>query len=122
MCRLGDLFNRLGSLSIAGRKAERGISRKMFTDVNLPLSGHNNILGKSLVIYDDFGPVARGERLACSMLEFSFNFGIIFYKTQFSIELAVTIGEKQWQEIGMRMAFRYHLQESLKCFSNPSTI
>lgn len=67
MCRLGDMFNRLGSLSIAGRKAERGISRKMFTDVNLPLSGHNNILGKSVVIYDDFGPVARGERLACSM-------------------------------------------------------
>lgn len=67
MCRLGDLINRLGSLSIAGRKAERDVSRKMFTDVNLPLSGHNNILGKSLVIYDDFGPVARGERLACSM-------------------------------------------------------
>lgn len=67
MCRLGDLFNRLGPLSIAGRKAERAISRKMFTDVNLPLSGHNNILGKSVVIYDDFGPVARGERLACSM-------------------------------------------------------
>lgn len=67
MCRLGDLSNRLGSLSIAGRKADRNISRKMFTEVNLPLSGHNNILGKSLVIYDDFGPVARGERLGCSM-------------------------------------------------------
>lgn len=70
MCRLGDLVNRLGTLSIAGRKVERDISRKMFTDTNLPLSGHNNILGKSLVIYDDFGPVARGERLACSMLDF----------------------------------------------------
>lgn len=72
MCRLGDLVNRLGTLSIAGRKVERDISRKMFTDTNLPLSGHNNILGKSLVIYDDFGPVARGERLACSMLDFFF--------------------------------------------------
>ncbi|XP_037029000.1 uncharacterized protein LOC119069178 isoform X1 [Bradysia coprophila] len=68
MCRLGDLINRLGSLSIAGSKAERGVSRRMFTDVNLPLSGHNSILGKSLVIYDDFGPVARGERLACSII------------------------------------------------------
>lgn len=67
MCRVGDLFNRLELLSIAGRKAERDVSRKMFTDVHLPLSGHNNILGKSLVVYDDFGPVARGERLACSM-------------------------------------------------------
>lgn len=33
----------------------------------LALSGPNNILGKSLVIYDDNGPRARGERLACSM-------------------------------------------------------
>lgn len=67
LCRMGDLSNRFDTLRIAGRKAERVRSRTMFVDRNLPLSGHNNILGKSLVIYDDFGPVARGERLACSM-------------------------------------------------------
>lgn len=66
-CRLGDLGNRLGTLSIAGRKLYKSMTRNIFTDRYLPLSGHNNIFGKSLVIYDDFGPTARGERLACSM-------------------------------------------------------
>ncbi|XP_014088313.2 uncharacterized protein Rsod [Bactrocera oleae] len=69
MCRVGALDTRVGKLTIAGRKknAEK-LSRLMFTDTNLPLSGRHNILGKSLVIYDDFGPVARGERLACSVI------------------------------------------------------
>lgn len=67
LCRLGDLWNRLGTLTIAGSKKHIAISRKMFTVPNLPLHGPNNVLGKSLVIYDDFGPKARGERLACSM-------------------------------------------------------
>lgn len=65
-CRLGDLTNRLGTITIAGSKQERNVSRVIFTAGNLPLSGHNKVFGKSLVIYDDFGPVARGERLACS--------------------------------------------------------
>lgn len=39
----------------------------LYTDQLSPLTGHNSIFGKSLVIYDDFGPKARGERLACSM-------------------------------------------------------
>lgn len=66
-CRLGDLSGRLGHLSIAGsRKNYQMISRKIFTDGNLPLSGGNSIIGKSLVIYDDYGPLARGDRLACS--------------------------------------------------------
>lgn len=66
-CRLGDLSNRIGLLTIAGSKKERSLSRIIFTDTGLPLSGYNSIFGKSLVIYDDFGPTARGERLACSM-------------------------------------------------------
>lgn len=66
-CRLGDIGNRIGTLSIAGRKLYRSITRAVYTERFLPLSGHNNIFGKSLVIYDDFGPTARGERLACSM-------------------------------------------------------
>lgn len=67
LCRMGDLSNRFGTLSIAGRKAERVRSRFMFVDQQLPLSGHHNIMGKTLVVYDDHGPVARGERLACAM-------------------------------------------------------
>lgn len=66
-CRLGDIGNRIGTLSIAGKKLYRSITRAVYTDRFLPLSGLNNIFGKSLVIYGDFGPTARGERLACSM-------------------------------------------------------
>jgi hypothetical protein len=68
LCRLGDLGSRTGTLSIAGRKADAlSYSRKIFTDTNLPLSGFSSIIGKSIVIFDDFGPVARGERLGCSV-------------------------------------------------------
>lgn len=67
LCRLGDLA-RLGTLGIAGAKVNaQKISRQIFTDSNLPLSGFSSIIGKSVVIYSDKGPVARGERLACSM-------------------------------------------------------
>ncbi|XP_058812526.1 uncharacterized protein LOC131677032 [Topomyia yanbarensis] len=69
LCRLGDLSNRLGTLDIAGNKGEsQRISRKMFVDQNLPLSGPSSIIGRSIVIYDDHGPQARGERLACSII------------------------------------------------------
>ncbi|XP_017889745.1 uncharacterized protein LOC108630767 [Ceratina calcarata] len=68
LCRLGDL-TRHGTIDIAGKKLyATQITRKLFTDTMLTLSGPNNILGKSLVIYDDNGPRARGERLACSMI------------------------------------------------------
>ncbi|EDW39378.1 GL14064 [Drosophila persimilis] len=67
MCRMGALDVRLGRLTIAGRRrAAQKLSRRMFVDGNLPLSGRHSILGKSLVIYEDNGPKARGERLACS--------------------------------------------------------
>lgn len=66
-CRLGDLNHRIGSLTIAGSKKERTLTRSIFTDSGLPLSGYYSIFGKSLVVYDDFGPKARGDRLACSM-------------------------------------------------------
>lgn len=66
-CDFGYLTHRLGSLIIAGARKLRSISRALHTDANIPLSGHNTVIGRSLVIYADFGPVARGERLACSM-------------------------------------------------------
>ncbi|XP_025262110.1 uncharacterized protein LOC105249019 [Camponotus floridanus] len=68
LCRLGDL-TRHETLEIAGRKANASeLTRKLFTDTMLPLSGSHALFGKSLVIYDDHGPVARGERLACSII------------------------------------------------------
>ncbi|RZC33023.1 uncharacterized protein BDFB_010701, partial [Asbolus verrucosus] len=69
LCRLGDLSTRLGNIEISGKIVDSDkISRKMWTDSFLPLTGHHSVLGKSLVLYDDFGPKARGERLACSII------------------------------------------------------
>ncbi|KAL6264113.1 hypothetical protein P5V15_004191 [Pogonomyrmex californicus] len=68
LCRLGDL-TRHGMLEIAGRKVNASeLTRKLFTDTILSLSGPYALFGKSLVIYDDHGPVARGDRLACSII------------------------------------------------------
>lgn len=68
LCRIGDLSTRQEAIDIAGRIVESDkVSRKLWTDPLLPLSGSQSVLGKSLVLYDDFGPKARGERLACSM-------------------------------------------------------
>ncbi|XP_031640527.1 uncharacterized protein LOC116352238 isoform X2 [Contarinia nasturtii] len=68
-CRLGDLTHRIASLTIAGSKKMRSLTRSIFTDTTLSLSGYNSIFGKSIVIYDDFGPKARGDRLACTTIE-----------------------------------------------------
>lgn len=69
LCRLGDLGSRLGLLTIAGSKFNSSrLSRKMFIDDNVPLIGRTSVIGKSLVIFADHGPKARGERLACAML------------------------------------------------------
>lgn len=66
-CRVGSLSERIGMISIAGRKLNSNkVSRRLFTDNNLPLSGQNSIIGRSLVLYDDNSPKARGDRLACS--------------------------------------------------------
>ncbi|XP_026804205.1 uncharacterized protein LOC113547860 [Rhopalosiphum maidis] len=69
-CSVGDLSSRLNSLSIAGNKLNAiGVSRHMFVDEYMSLFGVNSIIGKSLVIYGDHGPQARGDRLACSKIE-----------------------------------------------------
>lgn len=66
-CSVGDLSSRLNTLSIAGNKSNSiSVSRQMFVDEYMSLFGINAIFGKSLVIYGDHGPQARGDRLACS--------------------------------------------------------
>lgn len=66
-CSVGSISTRLGTISIAGHKARSlDISRTLFSDENLPLTGHGSIIGRSLVIFDPNGPKARGDRLACS--------------------------------------------------------
>lgn len=62
-----QLASALSTLSIAARKQRTvEVTRSLFVHPNLPLSGFHSIIGKSLVIYDENGPEARGNRLACS--------------------------------------------------------
>ncbi|CAG4945254.1 unnamed protein product [Parnassius apollo] len=69
LCRVGDLTTRHGTLAVAGKKLDSArLTRRMFTDTSLPLTGKNSVMRRSLVIYDDHGPVARGERMACSII------------------------------------------------------
>ncbi|XP_032523297.2 uncharacterized protein LOC116774686 isoform X1 [Danaus plexippus] len=69
LCRLGDLTTRHGTLSVAGKKsASSALTRRLFSDPLLSLHGRRSVLRRSLVVYDDHGPLARGERMACSIV------------------------------------------------------
>ncbi|CAH2230559.1 jg8887 [Pararge aegeria aegeria] len=69
LCRLGDFTTRHGMLNIAGKKVDSArLTRRLFTDTVIALAGKRSVMKRSLVIYDDHGPVARGERLACSIV------------------------------------------------------
>lgn len=63
---VGDLTSRHQNIIISGSKKVLKESRRLFTDHRLPLTGRHSVFGKSLVIFDDHGPKARGDRLACS--------------------------------------------------------
>lgn len=105
LCRLGDL-GRHGMLAIAGRKRDGPqISRKLFTDELLPLSGPHSILGKSLVIYDDHGPVARGERLACTMYLF-----VLLCIYNYAIDLLIFIQLESFVYIRYYFIFYFYFQ------------
>lgn len=64
---IGDLSARHQNIVISGAKKLIKESRLLFTD-KLLLSGRHSVMGKSLVIFDDHGPKARGDRLACSKI------------------------------------------------------
>lgn len=63
---IGHLSSRHGQINVAGSRDNRKISRVLFTDSRISLTGANQIIGKSIVIYDENGPKARGNRMACS--------------------------------------------------------
>lgn len=65
-CLLGSLSFRQGTLTISGTTVNGTVSRKLFVDSKLSMSGQNSIIGKSLVIYDDVDTRNRGDRLACT--------------------------------------------------------
>lgn len=67
-CAAGDLSGKGAKIAISAKKENiKGIKNKIFyTDVQLPLSGPDKILGKALVIHDEHAPPHRGDRLACT--------------------------------------------------------
>lgn len=67
-CAAGDLTGKGTRVNVAAKKDNsRGIRNKIFyTDVQLPLSGPDKILGKALVIHDDSAPPHRGDRMGCT--------------------------------------------------------
>ncbi|XP_045780609.1 uncharacterized protein LOC123877773 [Maniola jurtina] len=69
LCQLGDFTTRHGMLNVAGKKVDSArLTRRLFTDTVIALVGKRSVMKRSLVIYDDHGPVARGERMACSIV------------------------------------------------------
>ncbi|XP_037076792.1 uncharacterized protein LOC119097959 [Pollicipes pollicipes] len=64
-CEVADMVGKHGTLKLAALRRKLNETRRMWTDTNLPLSGASSIIGHSLVIHDDNGPRARGDRLAC---------------------------------------------------------
>ncbi|KAG8188407.1 hypothetical protein JTE90_007983 [Oedothorax gibbosus] len=67
-CAAGDLSGKSSRISIASKKDNlKGLKNKIFyTDIQLPLSGPDKIVGKSLVVHDDTAPPHRGDRMACA--------------------------------------------------------
>ena len=64
-CEVGDLVNKHQHLRVVGKKRDSKNTMAFFTDVNLPLSGPNTIIGRSIVIHDNNAPEHRGNRMAC---------------------------------------------------------
>ena len=60
-CELGDLSGKHGKLNI--RTASGQKTKYFFTDIQLPLSGPQSIVGKSIVIHNNTHP---SERLGCA--------------------------------------------------------
>lgn len=55
-------------LVISGVAKDAQTTQRLFTDINLPLSGPKSIVGRAIVILDDNSPKQRGNRLACTQL------------------------------------------------------
>lgn len=67
-CRLGDTSLK-SNIKLSLPVSPNNRERYFYTDPYLPLSGPHSILGRSLVIYDEFAPTQRGNRLACSTIK-----------------------------------------------------
>ena len=64
-CEVGDIVNKHRTLKVSGKKRDAKNTMAFFVDPNLPLSGPNTIIGRSIVIHDKNAPEHRGNRMAC---------------------------------------------------------
>jgi len=67
-CEVGDLAHKHANLAVSGRRIDITSTRRYFTDSNLPLMGPAGIIGRSIVIHDDYAPEHRGNRMACTSI------------------------------------------------------
>lgn len=56
------------ALAASARRDSTFQNKLFYTDVSLPLSGPNSIVGRSVVVHDDHAPKQRGNRLACATI------------------------------------------------------
>ncbi|GAB6022615.1 hypothetical protein CHUAL_006711 [Chamberlinius hualienensis] len=71
-CATGDITRKFGRVSIASSPDKVNITRRFYTDINLPLSGPLGIIGRSLVIQDDLAPDFRGPRMGCANIQIKY--------------------------------------------------
>ena len=60
-CPVGDLASKHGNVTISLASARQSTTKAAFTDSNLPLSGANSVIGKSIVLFpvnDPMKPIA----------------------------------------------------------------
>lgn len=67
-CALGDLTSKSKRINISAFRGS-SLNKIFYRDLLLPLSGQYSIVGRSVVIHDETGPVVRGDRLACTVIK-----------------------------------------------------
>lgn len=67
-CAVGDLTSKSKRINISAYTGSSA-NKLFYRDLLLPLSGSQSIVGRSLVIHDETGPLARGDRMACAQVK-----------------------------------------------------
>lgn len=65
-CPIGDLASKHGNINVSLASLTQSTSKMAFTDTNLPLSGENKVIGKSIVLFSVNNP---GKAMACAKIE-----------------------------------------------------
>ena len=65
-CPVGDLASKHGNVTVSLASARQSTTKAAFTDSNLPLSGANSVIGKSIVLFPVNDPL---KPIACAKIE-----------------------------------------------------